>query len=370
MTRSEVPSEDRMFRLAVESSPTGMLLVDRGGTIVLANSRLQAMFGYDEAELLGQPVELLLPSSLHTRHIELREIFMAEPAPRSMGSGLDLSGQHKSGRPLPVEVGLNPLRFEDQLYVMASVVDIGERRKAAERLERYAADLERSNEDLDNFAYIASHDLRSPLEGIKNLAKWIREDNEEALPAKSKRHLDQMQRRVQRLEKLLDDLLRYSRAGRLHGRSEMVDVRRLARELYLDCNAPAGFVFEAERLPVFRTPLAPFSQVVRNLISNAIKHHDKEAGRIAMRCADDGDVYRFELADDGPGIAEEFHEQIFKMFETLQPRDRVEGSGMGLALIKRIVESYGGEVSVASAAGQGSVFRFTWPKTIDLGAEA
>lgn len=239
---------------------------------------------------------------------------------------------------------------------------------AEDHRRRYTAELERSNRELDEFAYVASHDLRSPLQGIKNLAKWIEEDNARVLHEQSLRHLRQMQQRVARLERLLDDLLQYSRAGRVFGDLVEVDTRELIRETVGLLAPPPGFRVELQGdLPRFVTAKVPLEQVFRNLINNAIKHHDRPDGRVEISCRENGAYYAFSVADDGPGIAPESQEQIFRMFETLKPRDAVEGSGMGLAIIKKIVESLGGEVGVESKPGHGARFWFTWPKTANIG---
>jgi signal transduction histidine kinase len=240
-------------------------------------------------------------------------------------------------------------------------------READEHRRRYTAELERRNRELDEFAYVASHDLRSPLQGIKHLARWIEEDNVGALQERSKRHIEQMQQRVTRLERLLDDLLQYSRAGRMRGEIVPVDTTALLRDTITLLAPPPGFTFAlGERLPAFVTAKVPLETVFRNLINNAIKHHDRADGRIQVDCHENGAWYGFIVGDDGPGIPPEAHAQIFQMFETLKPRDSVEGSGMGLAIIKKIVESFGGSVGVDSVVGKGAKFRFTWPKVMPL----
>jgi signal transduction histidine kinase len=239
---------------------------------------------------------------------------------------------------------------------------------AEDHRRRYTADLERSNRELDEFAYVASHDLRSPLQGIKNLAKWIEEDNAGVLHEQSLRHLRQMQQRVARLERLLDDLLQYSRAGRVFGELVEVDTRELIRETVGLLAPPSAFRVDLQGdMPTFVTAKVPLEQVFRNLINNAIKHHDRPDGRLEISCRENGAYYAFAVADDGPGIPPESQDQIFRMFETLKPRDAVEGSGMGLAIIKKIVESLGGRVGVESEPGQGARFWFTWPKTANIG---
>jgi signal transduction histidine kinase len=234
-----------------------------------------------------------------------------------------------------------------------------------QRVERRTAELQRSNRELDQFAYVASHDLKAPLRAINHLANWIEEDAGHLLPATSHEHLEKLQGRVQRMETLLDDLLAYSRAGRQRHPAETVDTAELVRNVIEAVVPPTGFTVNIlGTLPQMRVERAPLESVLRNLIGNAIKHHDAPAGVIEISARELEDFVEFTVKDDGPGIAPEFHQRIFEMFQTLKPRDLVEGSGVGLAVVKRTVESRGGTVTVESHVGEGAIFRFTWPKKV------
>jgi light-regulated signal transduction histidine kinase (bacteriophytochrome) len=225
------------------------------------------------------------------------------------------------------------------------------------------AELERSNRELNQFAYVASHDLKAPLRAIGHLANWISEDAHAVLPAASQEHLAKLRRRIQRMEQLLDDLLAYSRAGRMAYPPERVDAAALVQDVIETLAPPPGFTFIVHQpMPTVVTARVPLETTLRNLIANAIKHHDRPDGQIQVSAQEQGDVVAFTVADDGPGIEPEFHERIFEMFKTLHPRDQVEGSGVGLAIVKKTVESQGGAVQVISDAGEGATFRFTWPQ--------
>jgi PAS domain S-box-containing protein len=240
-------------------------------------------------------------------------------------------------------------------------------RSSEERLERHVEErtleLARSNRELDQFAYVASHDLKAPLRGIAQLATWISEDGGEQLSPKVQAHLTRLHNRVRRMSNLLDDLLTFSRAGRIHHQPEQVETAALLRDIVETLSPPAGFTIEiCEPLPVLHTERIPLEIVLRNLIGNAIKHHDRADGRVTISAQEAETWHEFAVTDDGPGIDPQFHERIFEMFETLQPRDKVEGSGMGLAIVRRIVESRGGVITLVSAPGEGATFCFTWPK--------
>jgi PAS domain S-box-containing protein len=256
-------------------------------------------------------------------------------------------------------------RNGELLRMVGSITDITDRKKAEVEREQLVGSLARSNRELDEFAYVASHDLKAPLRVIDNASAWLAEDLADKLDEESKENLQLLRSRVLRMEKLLDDLLEYSRVGRkstARGR-EVVTGVTLADDLQLLVEQRAGFgiVFDAGFLKANVT-LMPLQQILLNLMNNSIKHHDRDEGRIEVSCRDLGPVYSFSVADDGPGIAPEFHEQIFKMFQTLKPRDRVEGSGIGLAIVRKHIDVLGMTIKVENAAERGTIFRFTYPK--------
>jgi PAS domain S-box-containing protein len=237
-------------------------------------------------------------------------------------------------------------------------------RDASERAASAATDAYR---ELDQFAYVASHDLKAPLRGIANLAGWIQEDVGEGLGPESKEHMRLLQGRVRRMEALIDGILAYSRAGRRLGQPEPVDSGGLVREV-IELLAPPGDVTieVPARMPTVEAERVPLQQVFMNLIGNAIKF--TRAGRpdavIRVGWRDVGDALEFAVTDNGPGIAPEYHERIWGIFQTLEARDKVEGTGIGLSVVRKIVETHGGRVWVESAPGQGATFRFAWPKTL------
>ncbi len=355
---------EALFRAIFAGVPNGIIMVDPSGTLKMVNQRVCQMLGYQEEELIGQSVEVLIPVAIRDRHQELRETFFKQPHVRMMGEGRDLYALRKDGEQLPVEIGLNPMEIGSDHFVLASVVDISERKRSERSLAEYTRQLERSNAELDEFAYIASHDLRSPLQAVKNLANWLRDDNAETLPEDSIRHIELMHQRIGRMERLLDDLLQYSRVGRLQQSISEVDVAALLDTIVDSLPRPEAMEVQiGPGMPIIHTLRAPLDLALSNLIQNAIKHHDRDDGRIVVLCHDAGEYFRFSVQDDGPGISPEFHERIFKMFETLRPRDDVEGSGMGLSLVEKTVESIGGGISLESQPGRGSTFSFTWPKS-------
>lgn len=249
------------------------------------------------------------------------------------------------------------------VHMAGSIQDVSDLKAAELKVEQTAAELARSNQDLEEFAYVASHDLRAPLRAIKNLVEWMEEDLADRLDDENRGRLDLLRSRVERLDRLIEDLLRYSRAGRVFDNIQDVSTGPLVDEIAELLAPPPGIrIVRTPDFPVILAAAAPLRQVLHNLISNAVKHHDRPEGRIEVSARDAGDWIEFSVCDDGPGIPPEYHERVFRLFETLKPRDRVEGSGMGLAVAKRIVERLGGAITLSSGAGRGATFRFTWPR--------
>jgi signal transduction histidine kinase len=223
-------------------------------------------------------------------------------------------------------------------------------------------ELERSNDELDQFAYMASHDLKAPLRAINQLAVWLVEDAGDALPSAALVHMDRMHQRIARMEKLLDDMLIYARASKQRYGVEVVDTHALVHNVVELLAPPPGFVITvADSLPMLHTERVPLETVFRNLLNNAIKHHDNVgAGQVWVTAQPKGDGVEFAVRDNGPGIAPHLHDRIFEIFQSLKPRDQVEGSGIGLAVVKKIVERRGGKILVESEVGKGATFYFTW----------
>lgn len=229
--------------------------------------------------------------------------------------------------------------------------------------------LERRNQELDQFVYVASHDLKAPLRAIANLSSWLEEDLGTQLPEENQAQLRLMRGRVQRMEGLINGLLEYSRVGRKDFPLEVVGLSDLLAEIIDSLGPPDSFVIDLPpNLPTILTKRLLLQQVFANLISNAIKYCDRDDGHIQIHYQDLGHAYQFAVADNGPGIAPRYHEKIFGVFQILQARDQIESTGIGLSIVKKILDTEGGTIHLESDLGQGTTFHFTWPKYDDTSA--
>jgi len=252
----------------------------------------------------------------------------------------------------------------------------GRLRRSNEELENYHQHLESlveertaklgiANRDLSEFAYIVSHDLKAPLRAIGQLSQWLSEDYHESLDEEGRKNLDMLNGRVKRMYRLIDDILAYSRAGRNYERGEQVDIMRLTEEVIDSLMVPENIRVEIEnQLPVITGSRIHFQQVIQNLLSNSIKFMDKPEGYISIGCDKQDNFWRFRIKDNGPGIDSKYSKKIFQIFQTLASNQDPESTGIGLTLVKKIVEQYKGKIEMVSEVGKGCTFYFTLPEHI------
>ena len=325
----------------------------------------KALLGYDEKEIEARASTFF--SMLHPDDLERVESAIKEHTDNQTPFNVQFRLQQKSGdyrwfRSNGV-ISIHPKTGKQRMT--GALSDIQLQKDYEEKILNYAKDLEKSNKELDEFAYIASHDLRAPLRGVQQVSQWIKEDlNNYPNSAGLIEHIDLIQGRVKRMQKLLTDLLSYSQIGDERSNQEIVNLQHLIREAFLFNDPPVEFQLELSVALDVKTYAVPLALIFRNLFDNAIKHHHKNRGNIVVtgRFLEDQEGYfEFSVQDDGPGIHPDHHEKIFQMFKSLQPRDKVEGSGMGLAFVEKLVNRYSGTVSIRSVPGNGSTFVFTWP---------
>ncbi len=243
--------------------------------------------------------------------------------------------------------------------------EIGKLAQVLEVIKNNAQKMKQSNEELERFAFIAAHDLKSPLRAIENISSWLEEDVGDQLPTASKKHLQELRNRVRLMDKMLDDTLEYARIEtKIENQPNFsVSGQHMMEEIIKMLDLPPGFnVKIGNGLTHLSLKKLPLQQVLFNLVNNAIKHHDKTAGLIEVDAEENDTEYIFYVRDDGPGIEPQYHHKIFEMFQTLQPKEKNKGRGMGLAIVRKIVLAAGGIINVKSTLGQGAEFQFSWPK--------
>ncbi|WP_440565210.1 sensor histidine kinase [Trinickia sp.] len=345
-------SEVRM-RAIVDTAADAIITIHGTGVIERVNPRTEQLFGYSGETLVGKNIDLLMPALLHA----------LSKAELVGGTRRELTANRADGSQFPVELSLSEFQLGASRMFTVMARDITERQESEERRRALMQGMTAANEELTNFAYVVSHDLKAPLRGIASLADWLSQDYADKFDAQGREHMRLLIRRVHRMSALIDGILEYSRAGRIKETSMRLDMNALMREI-VDLLAPPSSIqiLVATPLPILTADKTRIQQVLQNLLSNAIKYMDKPAGRIRVDCVEQDEVLLFSVSDNGPGIEKRHFERIFQLFQTLAPRDQVESTGVGLALVKKIVEMYGGRVWVESEVGTGSTFFFTLPR--------
>lgn len=354
--RRKLSRAETYNRSVLDNCHDGIVTIDRHGDVVSANPAVAAIFGIPRDEVVGRPFSHLIHSAP-----AVSDSAETQPEP-----GIRTVVAHRrDGSEVALDVTFSVMTVDGERLAIAIM------RVSTERLRRYADELERRNQELDQFAYIASHDLKAPLRAIAHLASWIESDSGDELKADARSHLSLLQGRVRRMEALVAGMHRYATSGRPGGVSESIDTGLLICQVAEEHDPDCRFTLTiGDVMPTVEADRTRLWQVFSNLIANAIKHHHRAAGALVIEGRDAGDCWEFSVTDDGPGIAPEHHERIFVIFQTLAAKDVKESLGLGLALVKRIVDEAGGKVSVDSALGRGATFRFTWPKPRPVGAVA
>jgi PAS domain S-box-containing protein len=368
-------AEER-FRLVVESAPNGIVMVDRKGTILLVNASIEKFFGYHRDELVGKPIEMLVPERFRIRHPEYRREFMANPKTRPMGAGRDLFGLRKDGTEFPVEIGLNPIETEQGTLVLSTIVDITERkqieRERGELLEREQdarKQAEEASRVKDEFIAVVSHELRTPLTSILGWTRMLRAGRLDERTAN--KAIETVERNAKSQAQLIEDLLDISRitTGKMRLNVGSVDPQSVIGAV-VDSLRPAADAKTLRIQTILDSRAGPVAgdherlqQVFWNLLSNAIKFTPKN-GRIQIQLERINSHIEITISDNGPGIKPDFLPFIFQRFTQADtPIRRTQGGlGMGLAIAKSIVEHHGGSITAGNRAdGSGAVFSVRLP---------
>lgn len=357
--------EKEIYKAIFNSAPDAVVVVDGNGRIIMTNDQVKKLFGYDKAELIGRQVECLLPEKFRQIHVSHRDNYSSKPVLREMGAGRELLAKRKDGSEFFVEISLSPLKTSQGWLTSASLRDVSERIRTKRQLEQSLVAIEKKNKELEQFAYVASHDLREPLHTIMSLVDLIKLEYKEKLDSSADKYLQFILQTTSRMEALIKDLLDYSRIG-TEQEQQKVNCNEIVDDVLLDMNAlikKTHTEVEKHTLPTLKAYPTELRQLFQNLITNAIKFRRPDADpRISIK-ADLKDTYwQFAVADNGIGIDEKYKEKIFMIFQRLHSRREYEGTGIGLAQCRKIVESHGGTIWVKSVPNEGSTFFFTIPK--------
>lgn len=350
------------YRGLLEAAPDAMVVVDQSGRIVLLNARAEIQFGYHRDELLGQPVTNVIPEGFAERLIadDLRSA--AEALDQQIGTGIELTALRKDGTEFPIELMLSPLSSPAGILVTAAIRDITVRKAAEKQLIQSVEELRRSNEELEQFAYIASHDLQEPLRMVASYTQLLARRYKGRLDDDADDFIAFAVDGASRMQGLIEDLLAFSRVG-TKGRALLPtsseDALGLALRNLHAAIEETGVTVTHDPLPVVAADDTQLIQLFQNLVANAIKYRGPEAPVIHVSAVPkDDQSWKFSVKDNGIGIEEQYFDRIFNMFERLHQRNEFTGNGIGLAICKKIVERHGGRISVDSQPGEGSTFHF------------
>jgi PAS domain S-box-containing protein len=346
------------YRGLLEAAPDAMVVVNQGGEIVLLNVQAEKQFGYRRDELIGQQVKNIIPEGFAERLIADGTRTTAEALAQQIGMGIELRGRRKNGSDFPIEIMLSPLDSAEGILVTAAIRDISTRKRS----EAHVQELNRSNEELERFAYVASHDLQEPLRMVASYTQLLSSRYKGKLDADADTFISYAADGANRMQHLIKDLLAYSRvatnAKDLLVTSSEEALQRALRNLGGAIEDSAAQVTH-DTLPAVMADQGQLVQLFQNLVGNAIKYQEPGVPKIHISAAKTGNnKWMFSVQDNGLGIESQYFEKIFGIFQRLHKREEFTGTGIGLAICKKIVERHGGSISVQSQLGQGSTFRF------------
>jgi PAS domain S-box-containing protein len=360
--KAKTPLKRSQCRELLEAVPDAMVMVNLAGKIVLLNVQAERKFGYRRDELLGQPVGNIIPEGFAERLIADAQRSPEEALAQQIGAGLELTGRRKDGSSFPIEIMLSPLESAEGILITAAIRDISLRKQAEANLLRKIEELKHSNEELDQFAYIASHDLQEPLRMVASYTQLLSRRYKGKLDADADQFIAFAVDGASRMQRLILDLLTFSRVG-TNGRklleTSSEDALQQALSNLRGAIEESGALVTHDPIPSVLADETQLTQLFQNLIGNGIKYQNPGVPRIHISAVRNGNKrWTFSVEDNGLGIAPQHFDRIFDMFQRLHKREEFPGTGIGLAICKKIVDRHGGTISVASQLGQGSTFSF------------
>jgi PAS domain S-box-containing protein len=353
------------FQVVLESTPNAIILMDTDGDITYVNTQAERLFGYKKSELIGEKIEILIPERFRKNHPNFRQMFFLSPSVRSMGVGRDLFAVRKDGSEAPVEIGLNPVETEHGTLVLASIIDITERKKHETTINNQIKELEIKNRELEQFNYISSHDLQEPLRTLNNVIHLLEKKHYDEFSDSTKQYLGYLSASSSRMSNLVKGLLDYSRIGRKQ-EFETINCQTIIDEVLADLDSAiheSQAKIQLEKLPELRANATEIRLLFQNLINNAIKFcHKNTPPIINISASQTKEDWKFSISDNGIGIPKKYQEKIFIIFQRLHSQEEYKGTGIGLSHCQKIVESHGGKIWVDSEPDHGSTFYFTLRK--------
>jgi two-component system sensor kinase FixL len=342
----------------------GLITIDERGVIQSFNPAAVRIFGYQPQEVIGKNVKMLMPEPYHSGHDDYLRNYLNTSEAKVIGIGREVSARRKDGSIFPMELGVSDMHVVGKRLFVGTVRDISKRKQAEQEIQCYLDALKRSNQELDDFAYIASHDLKEPLRGLSNNAIFLKEDVGDRLGEESMRRLGRMTYLCERMERLINDLLYFSRLGRQELAVQKTDLNEVIRDIETMMESTLhesnAAIVVPEKLPTIVCDRPRIAEAFRNLITNAVKYNDKPEKRVEIACRFNDGAYAFFVRDNGIGIPREFYQDVFRIFKRLNDEDdSVKGTGAGLTFVKKIIERHGGQIWIDSEVGKGTTFYFT-----------
>lgn len=353
------------FRLIIETAMDAVVNIDDGGAIIEWNKNAETTFGWKKEDVLGKKLsEMIIPQQYREAHEKGLKHFHATGTGPVLNKRIEITALNRLGREFPVELVITPIQLLNKLIFSAFIRDISERKQAEQKIRKFTEELQFSNKELEQFAYVASHDLQEPIRKIVGFAQLFASNFEGQLEGKPKEYLNYIIDGAKRMQTLIQDLLAYSRIGRKELTLEVLDFNGVVKEAVGNLEVAvqetkAEIIYQ--HLPCLSVHKSFIVQIFQDLIGNSLKYRSEEIPRVEVSAQQKNNLWEFTVADNGIGIDQQFTNKLFVIFQRLHTKDKYEGTGIGLAVSKRMVEMHGGRIWIEPHEGGGAVFKFTLP---------
>jgi len=362
-----------LLKSIIDNAVDGIITIDANGRIESLNPAAAHLFGYEQEEVLGKNVRMLMPEPYHSEHDRYLENYHQTGVGKIIGIGREVFGKRKDGSTFPFRLSISEVKYKDRKIFTGVIHDISSMKEAEQKLISYAKNLERSNRELEDFAYVSSHDLQEPLRKIQAFGNWLQDKEADKFSPKGKDYLNRMLSAASRLQRLINDLLSYSRISTKAKPFGEVDLNHTLETVLSDLELliqSKDALILADELPILEADETQMRQLLQNLISNAVKFTEEGVqprveinGRSYLHRGADHRTEKWvvlKITDNGIGFDEKYKDKIFSIFQRLEGQ-KYQGSGIGLAIVKRIIHRHGGEIRVESEKGKGTTFLIHLP---------